>query len=745
MASEQSTVDPASLLDGLDVDIPVPGPGQASATVTGEVPQFFGPYQLIQQVGRGGVARVLRARHIHPRYGDVSFAVKILHPELSSDPQVVALFRHEAYVLSLLKHPNIIQTFEAGSQDGELFIAMEYVDGRDLDNMLVRSQRTKSPLPIPVALHIIGEILKALAYAHELTDADGNSLHLIHRDVTPANVFISYDGRVKLADFGVASIAAAGRQHRGGNLTELVGKPGYFAPEQLAGEPVDQRADLFSLGVMMFEMLTGAKLFAGDTADDMLRSNKRAKIPRPSSLNADIPPPLEAVLLKALEKRPDGRYASAREMLRALNGFVPPPVGMSLAVAALMRKVFLTEHIQELQLREGLTGVAMSRGSGQCVAVCSTDERAQAAFNELLSSRGYRPTVCPTLEHVSAALATPTPPALVLADVCSRGFSPAQFVVALAKGHQSVPVVAVSDGLSAQWIHFADAIGAVDLLFKPFNIERVLTAVRAAISGAARVADIETSDVLRIIGIRPHLLVVSRDAELALRLTRGFSEKGFEVEVVPSAGEALDRTDAASYHLVVYDAPQPTPNDRVFAAQYRSRPAMGLVPVIFLTSPEALTVFAGVESDRGAVRPRTEAPLALADLGRALLADNRLGRVFVRYAINLPVELRYGGRVFNCQSIDVSRGGMMLRSDQMPPVGTEVGVALKLPGVPVPVEVSGRVTRVDLPTGGTERRAGLGVEFERFAAGSEPDLIGFLRTLDPAALAKRTVILGGQP
>jgi uncharacterized protein (TIGR02266 family) len=169
------------------------------------------------------------------------------------------------------------------------------------------------------------------------------------------------------------------------------------------------------------------------------------------------------------------------------------------------------------------------------------------------------------------------------------------------------------------------------------------------------------------------------------------------------------------------------------------------VPVIYLTSPETLAVFAGIESDRGSVQPRTASVETLTDLGRALIGDNRLGRVFVRYTINLPVELRYGGRVFNCQSIDISRGGMMLRSDQMPPVGTEVGVALKLPGVPVPVEVSGRVTRVDLPVGGTERRAGLGVEFERFAAGSEPDLIAFLRTLDPATLAKRTVILGGRP
>src|SRR6478735_5394120 len=267
-----------NLLDDLDVAIPEEGAVASAPTGDGGASQFVGPYQLIQEVGAGGVARVHRARHIHPQYADKPLAVKVLHEELSKDPKVVALFRREAYLLSLLKHPNVVQTFEAGAQDDRLFIAMEFIDGRDLDNMMLRCQRAKMPIPLPLQMHIIGDVLRALIYAHELCDNDNNILNLIHRDVNPANVFVSFDGRIKLGDFGVASITA-GRVERS---RELAGKVGYFAPEQLAGDPVDHRADLFDLGVMMFEMLCGARLFDAEDADQAMRLNKRAKIPKPT-------------------------------------------------------------------------------------------------------------------------------------------------------------------------------------------------------------------------------------------------------------------------------------------------------------------------------------------------------------------------------------------------------------------------------------------------------------------------------
>jgi eukaryotic-like serine/threonine-protein kinase len=729
--------EPLNLLDGLDIDLPAEGKEASPSKAENAQGHFFGPYQLIQQVGLGGVARVLRARHIHPRYADTTFAIKILHQELSRDPKVVSLFRHEAYVLSLLKHPNVVQTFEAGSQDGELFIAMEYIDGRDLDNMLLRCRRAKMLLPVPVVIHMVAETLKGLAYAHELADGDGNPLNLVHRDVNPANVFLSYDGRVKLGDFGVASIAAL---HQGESEKTIAGKVGYFAPEQLSGGAVDQRADLFGVGVLMFEALTGTALFSGDNADEIMRANKRAKIPKPAELNSEISAELQAALLCALERKPEDRFASARAMLQALAPFTPSPVGMPLAVAALMRKLFLNEHIQELEMREGLAG-SMARGAGQLVAVCSTDARAQTAFNELFISRGYRATVCPTLPALATVLASTNTPTALLLDVCSTGLTPAGCIGALSKSRRPVPVVAVSDGLTTQWIHFADAIGAVDLVFKPFNIERVLSAVRAAIGGASRIASV-TADVTGHTGVRPRLLLISRDPQLIARLSAGLAGRSFEVEVSPDVNEALERTRHASYHAAIFDAYPPSPKDRLFASQFRGYPAMGVVPVIYLTEANAKAMFGGVEKERCAVRERQDPPALLAETLSRLWADNTIGRTFLRYPVTLPLEMRYGGRVFAGQSIDLSRGGLRLRSEQMPPIGTQVGVALRLPTATGVVEITGRVVRVDVPTA-KDHHAAIGVEFERFAARGETDYIGYLCTLDP--LARRATVLLNQP
>ncbi len=731
-----------NLLDGLDLDLPEGLLAESSAPPDpASGASFFGPYQLIQEVGVGGVARVMRARHIHPRYAETTFAVKILHDELSRDPQVVGLFRGEAYVLAMLNHPNIVRTFEAGVQDERLFIAMEYIDGRDLDGLVERCKRGRVKIPIPVALSIIGDVLKGLDYAHGLTDADGHRLNLVHRDVNPANVFLSYDGRVKLGDFGVAAIAA-GRVERS---RELAGKLGYFAPEQLAGDPVDQRADLFAVGVMLFEVLCGARLFEGDDTDVVMRLNKRAKIPKPSKANPTISPALEAVMLRALERRAQDRYATAQEMLAALKPFMPKTPGMSLAVAALIRKVFMREHIQELQLREGLAGIGPERGSGQLVALFTRDERAQAAFNELLLSRGYRVETHVSFETLAESARSGNPPNLALLDVCSDGFTSYAVLAALGECRRPIPVVAVSEGLDAECIQAANAIGAVDLLFKPFNVERVLSAVRAAVTGAARVTNPMAYEQGGITEIKPRILVVSADPQLGVKLTGDLSQRGFEVDLSPTPAEAVERCLHASYQAVVYDAHPAAPGDRLFAGQFRGQPGMGLVPIVYLADPTAHAVFAGVDADRSAVRPRKDSPVALAETINNLRADVRLGRTFVRYTVTFPAELRYGGRAVPGEAVDLSRGGVMLRCEQMPPIGTVVSVALRPPTSAGVIEVNGRVVRVDLPKEGEHHLPGVGVEFERFARRGESELIEYLGTFGAPSKPRQTVILGAPP
>ena len=726
------------LLDGLDVDIPsAAAVGSAAGGGAGEPAEFFGPYQLIQQVGAGGVAQVYRARHIHPSYADKTFALKVLQHSVSQDPQVVSLFRAEAFVLSLLKHPAIVQTFEAGSQDGKLFIAMEYVDGRNLDSMLMRCQEHGIKVPLPLAMHFIGESLKALTYAHDLSDSEGEPLNLVHRDVNPANVFLSYDGRVKLGDFGVASIVA-GRMEK---ERELAGKVGYFAPEQLEGKPIDRRADLFATGVMMFELLTGQRLFEADTADKMMRLNKRAKIPKPSKINPEIPPEVEAAMLRALERRPNDRYADGREMLAALDAHIPPPGGMPLAVAAMMRKVFLSEHIRELQLNEGLAGGSHDRGSGQTVAVYSTDPRAQAAFNELLTSRGYRVVIAAALDALAQNIAV-QPPHVALVDVNSQQFDSARTAAVLKNVSQPFPVVGVSNGLDLRSVHDTNAIGGVDLLFKPFNVERVLSSVRAAVTGAAKVARLDPTGVAVNTSIKPKVLLLSKDPALITGLTNSLLQYGYSADVSPTSTEALQRTEYLSYHAIIYDANPATPADRFFASHFRARPGMGLVPILYLADEASHGIFAGIENDRNAVCVRSGQNNAVVETLNRLRGNTRLGRSFIRYAVAFRVEVRYGGRVFEGVTEDLSRGGMMVRCDQMPPVGTEIGAKLDIkPESGESIQVTGRITRVAIAKEGAG--AGLGIEFESFAGRGEADLIAFLTTLDNQAQSapQRTTII----
>ncbi len=733
--------DALNLLDDLDLELPE-GFDFAEAEADNSVAQgtFFGPYQVIADVGKGGVARVMRARHIHPSYADTTFAIKVLHDELARDPRVVSFFRNEAFVLSMLKHPNIVQTFEAGTQDDKVFIAMEYIDGRDLDEMIARCKKFHIALPTELAMFVVTEVLEALAYAHELTDGDGELLRLVHRDINPANVFMSYDGHVKLGDFGVASVAAEELE----KSRELAGKIGYFAPEQLAGEAIDQRADLFSTGVMMFEIFTGQRLFDGSDQNKILRLNKKAKIPRPSKLNPAIPPGLEAVILRALERKPEDRFQSAREMRDALMPFSPDPSGMPLAIASLMRMVFLQEHIQELQLREGLNGSAAVRGSGQHVALFTTDQRARIAFSELLNSRGYRVMPFTDISTFRLACSQSAVPDVLMVGVADAALVAGELAQALASLPTSIPVIGVCDNLDASICAVAQQLGAVDLLSKPFNIERVLTSVRAALSGAAQVIAKREAQAPASAPVRTKILVVSADPSLVARLTTGLTEATILVDVASSPAEALALTLETSYDGVVFDAPGGANPARVFMNQFRSQPGMGLVPVVYLSDPGTHHGYGDLEQDRSFVCSRTEYAKTVVNEMNRLLADTRMGRSFIRYDTSFPVELRFGGRVFAGDAINVSRGGLMLRCVQLPPIGEAVSVGLRFPGSHRGLEVNGSVIRVDMARQEGELPR-IGVSFERFTGRGEVDLIEFLSRLDQQANRRQTVIIGAPP
>jgi eukaryotic-like serine/threonine-protein kinase len=263
----------------------------------------FGKYTLVERLGRGGMADVWKAKISGPGGFQRTLVIKRILPHLVEDEQFKQMFVAEARLSARLNHANIVQVFELGDVDGEFYLAMEYVRGRDLVNV-VRAQLLKGLPPPGMGAFVARELCRALAYAHALTDDNGTPLRLIHRDVSPSNVMISFDGAVKLLDFGIAKALAEANENRTVTGT-LKGKFGYMSPEQVEGKEVDNRADLFAAGVVLHEILTGKRLFKGASDLQTIAMVRDAKVDPPSLHNPAVPRELDDICLKALARLPD--------------------------------------------------------------------------------------------------------------------------------------------------------------------------------------------------------------------------------------------------------------------------------------------------------------------------------------------------------------------------------------------------------------------------------------------------------
>jgi serine/threonine protein kinase/ABC-type branched-subunit amino acid transport system substrate-binding protein len=300
----------------------------------------FGRYRLIADVGRGGMSDVYLAvtegTEAAARFQKL-LVIKMLKPELSEDSEFVAMFLNEARLAARLNHPNVVQTIEVGEAGGRYFLAMEYLEGQPLHRVL-RSTESRSRLGLDMRLHMLIQALAGLHYAHERRDYDGSPLDIVHRDVSPANLFVTYDGNVKLMDFGIAKARDSNSETRVGVFK---GKAAYVAPEQARGETVDRRADVYSVGVVLWELLTGRRLWSGLTQIEMLRRVVAGDVMTPRSVDPRIPAELEEICMKALAFRREDRYGTAAELATDLEGFAQrsfPPVagrdiGSVLAVA----------------------------------------------------------------------------------------------------------------------------------------------------------------------------------------------------------------------------------------------------------------------------------------------------------------------------------------------------------------------------------------------------------------------------
>lgn len=280
-------------------------------------PMRFGSYLLLDRINVGGMAEVFRAKSFGMAGVERLVAIKRILPHLAQDPDFTNMFIDEYRIAAQLRHANIAQLYDLNEIGQSLYIAMEYVQGRDLRALINRMRFLAQPIPLPLVVYIISKVCEGLDYAHrKRDDLSMRELHIVHRDVSPQNVILSYEGEVKIIDFGIAK-ASAKKTHTQAGI--LKGKFGYMAPEQVMGQEIDRRTDIFCTGILTYELLTRERLFAGSNELSTLRRIRQREIIPPSMLNLNVPKPIEDMVLKALALNPDDRFAYASDYGDALQ------------------------------------------------------------------------------------------------------------------------------------------------------------------------------------------------------------------------------------------------------------------------------------------------------------------------------------------------------------------------------------------------------------------------------------------
>ncbi|MEZ4380221.1 MAG: serine/threonine-protein kinase [Nannocystaceae bacterium] len=301
----------------------------------------IGRYDILQRLGYGGMATVYLARATGSAGFEKLVAIKVIHPHLAADPNLVEMFLDEARIAAQIHNPHVVEILDLGTDRGDYFMVMEFVDGETL-SALIRKLRPKGErLPLAVILQILIDACEGLRAAHELRDADGHALGVIHRDVSPQNLLLDVDGWVRIVDFGIMKAKGKRTDTRTGQLR---GKLPYMSPEQAQSKPLTPACDLFALGVILWELCTGERLFAGENDVETLRKVVACERPPLVDVRPDLPAALEGILARTLARDPNDRFASAAEMVRELRGLlreVDKGAGEPRAMlAAIMRERF---------------------------------------------------------------------------------------------------------------------------------------------------------------------------------------------------------------------------------------------------------------------------------------------------------------------------------------------------------------------------------------------------------------------
>ncbi|MCP3062119.1 protein kinase [Myxococcus sp. K38C18041901] len=351
--------------------------------------ETFGRYELLRKIAIGGMGAVYLARQKGPVGFQKLLVVKRLLPHLSEDDEFIEMFLDEGRIAAHLNHPNIAQIYDLGDVDGQYFIAMEYVHGEAVGPLGLRAQQRKLTIPLGLKCRIIADAAAGLDAAHNARSPSGRKLALIHRDVSPQNVLVGYNGGVKLIDFGVAKASGKFSQTVVGTIK---GKHAYMSPEQARGEPLDHRSDIFGLGTVFYELLTHQRLFKRDTEIATLKAVVGTKIVPPSEVMPDIPKELDAIVLKALARKREERFASAGEVQLALDEFL---VQQKLHATPAHLAAFMQDTYSEELEEERLAAEPTVIHYDPRLAARQQAAAAAAAAGDTAGS-GQRPTARPT-------------------------------------------------------------------------------------------------------------------------------------------------------------------------------------------------------------------------------------------------------------------------------------------------------------------------------------------------------------
>ena len=371
----------------------------------------LGNYELVLRVGRGGMAAVWVARERGPLAKDDRLvAVKVMLTELADETEFIKMFLDEVRLVRSIRHPNVVDVYEVGEHDGMMWMSMEWVEGESLHTVIAEAGKRRA-IPPELAVRIIADAAAGVHAAHELRDLDGSLRGVVHRDISPHNILIGTNGIVKLVDFGVAK--AVGRISEATRAGQLKGKFGYMSPEQALGKGVDRRSDIFSLGIVLFELTTSRRLFRGEHDIETLRLVISGAIPKPTLIDAKYPPELERIVLKALERNVSARYQTAAEFEHDLRAYLKSErlIVPQSGVAGILKRV-LGDRIEQRRKAVRASLKALSSGAVPTAQLLPNDPAFTPTGKDRITVSGISTVTGTGLSGLSSAGGT-SPSALI--------------------------------------------------------------------------------------------------------------------------------------------------------------------------------------------------------------------------------------------------------------------------------------------------------------------------------------------